>query len=180
MVDVFEHPTPPNYIPLSPCSILQRGEVAETIYYLKTSFLDLGCCCRVSRGPGQFAPSTIMSVPTEGGVGGTLLAAFLLLEGLLVAAEDMGFVVMIPGGSGASEGYNPFIPAFKSVLRLAAEHVGQDEVLSETGNVSFAVVESADSATSAANLCSAIGSNDTETYAVSALLPDTSYFSFYQ
>lgn len=95
------------------------------------------------------------------------MVALYLLGGVLVAAEDVGFVVMIPGGSGASGGYTPLAPALKSVFRLAAEHVAQDGVLSEIGNVSLAVVESAEGAPAAANLCSAIGANDTSTYVVS-------------
>lgn len=115
-------------------------------------------------------------------VGGALLAVYFLLVGVLVDAEDVGFVVMIPEVSpAASDGYTPLVPALKSVLRLAAEHVAQDEVLSEIGNVSLAVVESADSITSVENLCSAIGLNGSATYAVSECLSTRySVLSFFQ
>lgn len=110
-----------------------------------------------------------------------IIAALSLLAGVLVAAEDVGFVVMMPRGSGASEGYTPLTPALKSVLRLATEHVVQEGLVSQIGNVHLTVVESAGGAPSAANLCAAIGANDSATYAVSALFPpDASYVSFYE
>lgn len=99
---------------------------------------------------------------------GTLAVALTLLEGQLVDAKNASFTVLIPA---PSEGYTPLVPALESVVRLAAEHVAEVGPLSQLGNVSLAVVESAEGAPAAASLCTAIGANNSETYTVSAQTP---------
>ena len=98
---------------------------------------------------------------------GALVATLALLGGMLVGAENISFVVLVPGGPGASEAYTPLTSSLKSVFRLAAEHVAEDNALSQRDSVSLAVVESGEGTPAAANLCATIGANNSATFAVS-------------
>lgn len=108
---------------------------------------------------------------TSGGLGVLIVTLALLVVRVLVKAEDAGFPVLILGGADVDEGYTPLVPALKSVVQLAAEHVAEAGSPSQFDDISLTVVETADGAPAAASLCTTIGANDSATYGVSVKPP---------
>ena len=95
------------------------------------------------------------------------VATLVVFGAVLIGAENINFVVLVPGDSDASEAYTPLTSSLKSVFRLAAEHVAEDDTLSQHDSVSLAVVESGEGTPAAENLCATVGVNNSETYMVS-------------
>ena len=120
----------------------------------------------IARGPQNNKKMFLLSRPAGAGCG-TLVATLAVFGAVLVGAENISFVVLVPGDSDANEAYTPLTSSLKSVFRLAVEHVAEDDTLSQRDSVSLAVVESGEGTPAAASLCATIGANNSATYAVS-------------
>lgn len=96
-----------------------------------------------------------------------LLALCVVDHGVIVQAEEVNFVVLLPpttssdSSSSTSAGYFPLAAGLESVVRLAVEHLNEDESLLDGDEVTLSLVPSLQATEAASGLCSAIATNTT-------------------